>query len=171
MTEPIVPPEALDALLAESAGPYLRTYVAARLAEAGGDARSLDAVLEELYVGLLACDAFVSQGEVRGVFTRLYALVDAALPHLLRPALRRPADPALQERARRFVALVAEQWHGGHAAHLAALQALPAREREAVLLRDFHALSMHEIAQRLGLEREVARALVTTARDRARAAG
>lgn len=165
-----VTPEALDELLAGSAGPYLRTYVAVRLRELD-DTRSLDGVLEELYAGLLGIDAFVSRGETRGVLTRLYALVDAALPHLLRPALRRPVDPALQARGRRFVALVAEQWHGGHAAHLAALEALPAREREAVLLRDFHSLSMLEVAQRLGLDRDETRALVTTARDRARTAG
>lgn len=165
-----VTPEALDALLADNVGPYLRTYVAVRLRQLD-DARPVDAVLEELYAGLLAVDAFVSSGETRGVFTRIYALVDAALPHLLRPALRRPVDPGLQARARSFVALVTAHWHGGHEAHLAALEALPAREREAVLLRDFHALSMHEIGQRLGLDRESARLLVTIARGRARAAG
>jgi DNA-binding CsgD family transcriptional regulator len=160
----------VDRLLAENLGPYLRTYLAVRLAERGEPPSAVEAALEDVYAGLLACGAFVHGGETRGVFTRVYGLVDLALPHLLRPALRRPVDPELAARARRFAALVAEQWHGAHQEHLAALQALSPREREAVLLREFHALSMHEIGQRLGLEREAARALVTAARSRGRSA-
>lgn len=157
--------EELDRLMAEHLGPYLRTYLAVRLHERGDDS-AVDAALEDVYAGLLACDAFVHGGETRGVFTRVYGLVDRALPYLVRPGLRRPVDPELAARARRFVALVTEQWHSRHAEHLAALRALAPREREAVLLREFHALSMHEIGQRLGLEREAARALVSAARAR-----
>lgn len=166
MHRAVVDDAELDRLLAENLGPYLRTYLAVRLHERGDPPASVDPALEDVFAGLLACDAFVHGGETRGVFTRVYAIVDQVLPHLLRPGLRRPADPELVARARRFVALVSEQWHGGHAEHLEALLALSGREREAVLLREFHAWSMHEIGLRLGLEREEARALVRAARQR-----
>ncbi|MCO5167723.1 MAG: hypothetical protein M9894_15355 [Planctomycetes bacterium] len=162
--------QAFDALMAEHLGPHLRVYVAARLAERPAPP-PLEPVLEDLYAGLLACDAFVHLGASRDLFTRVYGLVERALPHLGAAALRRPVDPALLERARRFVALTAAHWHGLHVERLDGLLALRPREREAVLLREFHALTMFEIGQRLGLEREAARALVSRARELARPSG
>lgn len=155
--------EAFDATFAEAVGPYLRTYVAARLAERDEPA-DLEALLAELFAGLVATDTLVHQGTRASFGARLYGRIDAVLPHLARPGLRRPLDPDLLARGRRFVEAVAAQWHGGFQEHLDALLALGPREREAILLRDFHALSMHELGARLGLEREAARAFVAGVR-------
>jgi DNA-directed RNA polymerase specialized sigma24 family protein len=155
----MVSEDELDRLVAESVGPYLRVYVTVRLRERGdGDVAQ---ALEELYAGLLATDAFVGSGERQAFQGRLYGIVDRALPHLGRAGLRRPVDLT---RARRFVAHVEAHWHGGYEAYVDALLALPSREREALLARDFHAEAMHEVARRLGVSRDEARAFVNGVR-------
>lgn len=162
-------PEEFDRLFAESAGPYLRVYVTARLRERGArDDASVDAVLEDLYAGLLATEVFVNGGDRQRFFGRMYAAVDAALPHLGRAALRRPLPAELAARARRFATLVGEGWHRGFDDYVTALEALEPRAREAIYLRQFHALSVHEIGQRLGMSKDQARLFVAAARERIR---
>lgn len=159
----------LDRLLAQDLGPYLRIYVATQL-HIAGDPADPEARLEELFAALISADAFVYAGDRAGFQSRLYGLVDRALPHLGRPALRRPLAPEVAERARRFVTSARESWHAGYAEVLERLLALEPREREAILWRDFHALSMAEIGRRLGLEREEARVFVDGIRARQREA-
>ena len=158
-----------DRLFAESAGVHLWTYLQVRLAD---DPARAPAVLEEAYARLLAAGALIHSGEQRAFHSRLYGLIDRAIPLLAQPGLIRadadPLSPELRERARAFRAEVEAQWHGLHAQHLAALRALPEREREAILLRDFHRWSMHEIGHEFGMAREEARAWVDRVRRRLR---
>lgn len=156
-----------DALFAENVGPRLRLHVTARLRERG-DPTDVGRALAELYTGLLASDAFVGQLDLRAFGERLYGVVDAVLPHLGRAGVRRPPDPELAARGEAVAAAIAEAWHGGWDDALAKLLDLSAREREAVLLRDYHLMAMHQIAALLDLPVEEARAFVAAARDKAR---
>lgn len=153
-----------DRLFAESAGVHLWTYLQVRL---GPDqAERAGAVLEDAYARLVGSGALIHAGSSRAFRTRLYGLIDDALPHLGQPGLAQPLPAELRERAQAFREHVELQWHGLHAEHLALLRALSADELEAVLLRDFHGWSMHEIGRRLGMEREEARGYVKAIRDR-----
>ncbi|HZU96887.1 MAG TPA: sigma factor-like helix-turn-helix DNA-binding protein [Planctomycetota bacterium] len=160
--------EEFDRLFAESAGPYLRVYLTLQLR--GRDhAVSVTSALEEVYAALLATGALIFSGERNDFQTRVYRLVDKVLPHLGQPALRRPRPPELEARARRFAELVEETWHGGFDDQVRALRSLSVRELEAVLLRDFHGWTMQEIARRLELPLDEARAFVRASQDRVRA--
>jgi len=165
----IVDEATFDRLFAESAGVYLWTYLQVRLV---GEPARAPAVLEEAYARLLAAGALIHDGEQRAFRTRLYGLIDRAIPHLAQPGLvcagAESLSPELRARARAFRAEVEAQWHALHAEHLAALLALPEREREAILLRDFHCWSMHELGREFGMAREEARAWVDRVRRRLR---
>src|SRR5262249_23355770 len=115
-----------------------------------------------------ATGALIHAGDRQSFQTRVYALVDTLLPHLAQPALRRPRPAELEERARRFVELVEGRWHEGFEEAVRATRALDEREREAVLLRDYHEWTMQEIAQRLGMSIDAARAFVAAAREKVR---
>ncbi len=153
-----------DRLFADSMGPYLRVYLSVRLA----DRAAVPAALEEVYASLLATGALIHAGDRQSFQTRAYALVDKVLPHLGQPALRKPRPPELEERARRFVELVAGRWHEGFEEAVRATRALADKEREAVLLRDYREWTMQEIAQKLGMSIEAARAFVNAAREKVR---
>ncbi len=153
-----------DRLFADSMGPYLRVYLSVRLA----DRAAVPAALEEVYASLLATGALIHAGERKSFQTRVYGLVDKLLPHLGQPALKKPRPPELEERARRFVELVAGNWHEGFEEVVRATRALPRKRREAVLLRDYHAWTMQEIAQKLGMSIGAARVYVNAAREKVR---
>jgi hypothetical protein len=160
-------PDEFDRIFAESAGPYLRTYLTLHLSERE-PRPDLAHALEDVYAGLLASGALIYSGERKGFQTRLYGLVDRILPHLGQPALRKPRSPELEARAQRFAQLVAQTWHGGFDDHVRAIESLGSKERPAILRRDFHEWTMQEIARELGMPIDEARAFVRGAQERVR---
>lgn len=161
----VVDEETFDRLFAENMGPYLRIYVELSLDDQGTEVDAAS-VLEDLYAGFLASGVLIHSGTSRAFSTRIYGLAESALPHLGRPALRQPVEPGLRRRAQCFAEHTRKEWHARFEEHLSRLRAAAPKDRQAVLLRNFHRLSMHEIGQRLGMEKEEARAFVREARAR-----
>jgi RNA polymerase sigma factor (sigma-70 family) len=83
--------------------------------------------------------------------------------------MKRAARTFLHEPITEDIAEACKLEHRGLARDLAAaMESLPAHYREIVLLRDLEGLTIHELADRLGLTREAAKARLHRARSLAR---